>query len=367
MKKIKLKKLVCTIICFTFTSSLFALEIDEKLTLRILKISKSKKTILINRGIEDGLNKGDHAKFYLTSGLVARGVIVEISPTRSAWSLYRHINPQYLATSKVMNLKISNPMKISADSTKSLYGPKKNQYNYKLKAKNSEPISAEDQKDKKELETIASTHEEQPVSPNGKSWEAWATIQISSISAEATATTQGTNSNTVDTISDSSSYIDLMIAVEKYFFTFSTSFLKNFSIYPFLHIQKQSTTTLTPMSVNSDLFEYGVGMSYHFLNKTNVINKFIGFATFNVAMGTTKDTTQTLDANREIKIVEYTGNTSSFSAGLGLKFNTRWGIGAKATLDYYVRNEAYDDINQTSYEKSVSGPRVYVGLSYRFY
>ena len=96
----------------------WALDIDEKLTLRFLKLSKTKKTILINRGIEDGLEVGDHAKFYLTTGMIARGVVVKTSPARSVWSLYRIIDPNHLVADKVVNLKIATPVKITPDPTK---------------------------------------------------------------------------------------------------------------------------------------------------------------------------------------------------------------------------------------------------------
>ena len=37
-----------------FGESLEALEVDEKLTIRLLDASTTKKTLLINRGLEDG-------------------------------------------------------------------------------------------------------------------------------------------------------------------------------------------------------------------------------------------------------------------------------------------------------------------------
>ena len=67
-----MKSLKIIIACL-FISSSYALEIDEKLTLRIVKTSDTKKTVLINRGQEDGLAKGDHAKFYLSVGCRTRG------------------------------------------------------------------------------------------------------------------------------------------------------------------------------------------------------------------------------------------------------------------------------------------------------
>src|SRR4051812_7385275 len=90
-----------------YSSHLWALAVDEKLPLRILKSSDSKKTVLINRGIEDGLVVGDHAKFFLTTGVVGRGVVIKASPSRSVWSLYRVISPTELVADKVMNLKIT--------------------------------------------------------------------------------------------------------------------------------------------------------------------------------------------------------------------------------------------------------------------
>ena len=54
---------------------------DETLTFRILKLSKTKRTLLANRGTDDGLEIDNHAKFYLTStGVVARAVVRKISP-----------------------------------------------------------------------------------------------------------------------------------------------------------------------------------------------------------------------------------------------------------------------------------------------
>ncbi|MBC7714750.1 MAG: hypothetical protein H7177_15495, partial [Rhizobacter sp.] len=97
-----------------------ALEIDEKLTLRFLKVSATKKTVLINRGGEDGLVVGDHAKFFITAGVIARGVAEKVSPSRSVWSLYRVVDPQEITQDKVLNLKIATPVKITDDPSRSL-------------------------------------------------------------------------------------------------------------------------------------------------------------------------------------------------------------------------------------------------------
>ena len=113
-------KLKCFLLISLIISNLHALEIDEKLTLRFLKVSSTKKTILINRGGEDGLVVGDHAKFFITSGVIARGVVEKVSPSRSVWSLYRVVDSNEITDDKVLNLKISSPVKITSDPTKSL-------------------------------------------------------------------------------------------------------------------------------------------------------------------------------------------------------------------------------------------------------
>ncbi len=97
-----------------------ALDIDEKLTLRLLNVSGTQRTVLVNRGAEDGLVVGDHAKFFITAGVIARGVVEKVSPTRSVWSLYRIVDSNEIVKDKVLNIKISTPAKITDDPTKSL-------------------------------------------------------------------------------------------------------------------------------------------------------------------------------------------------------------------------------------------------------
>ena len=108
------------IICLLFTFKAYTLEVDEKLTLKILDTSSTKKTLLVNRGLEDGLVKGDHAKFFNETGVFARAVLVKVSPSRSVWSVYQLIKPDDLTKSLVANLKISTPVKVTADKTKML-------------------------------------------------------------------------------------------------------------------------------------------------------------------------------------------------------------------------------------------------------
>ena len=63
---------------------------------------------------------GDHAKFFVTSGVIARGVVEKVSPSRSVWSLYRIVDPAEIIDGKVLNLKIASPVKITEDPSKSV-------------------------------------------------------------------------------------------------------------------------------------------------------------------------------------------------------------------------------------------------------
>ncbi len=103
-----------------------AVPIDSKFIGRILGASDSKKTILVNRGSEHGLAKMQHAKISIPSGVVARAVVVKISPSRSVWSVYRILKKDKIAPQLVATFKISSPVTLTTDESKNLgkLGPK---------------------------------------------------------------------------------------------------------------------------------------------------------------------------------------------------------------------------------------------------
>jgi hypothetical protein len=109
--------------CFLFILILgqtFALPLDSKVLGRIIGSSDSKRTILVNRGKEHGLREGDHAKISLPSGMVARGVVVKLSPGRSVWSVYRFFDAEKVNNNMVYTFKIAEPVKLTSDETKAL-------------------------------------------------------------------------------------------------------------------------------------------------------------------------------------------------------------------------------------------------------
>jgi len=112
------KLILLYFLCCSF--SLSALEVDKRLKARILELSKSKKTILLNKGSEDGLLKNDQAKFSDENGVFARGELIRVSPSRSAWSFFRIYNEEVIKKEKAVVIKITTPFKVTIDKTRSL-------------------------------------------------------------------------------------------------------------------------------------------------------------------------------------------------------------------------------------------------------
>jgi hypothetical protein len=215
------------IFIFLSINTLHALEVDEKLTLRFLKVSSTKKTVLVNRGAEDGLVVGNHAKFFVTSGVIARGVVEKVSPSRSIWSLYRVIDPNEITDNKVLNLKIGTPVKISEDASKSLKDEITPSGREKIKISKTKmnkeellDVDAYEADNDDALSTIPvakqnSKMEMSSFGPRENQWEVWSNVSANMLSGNAENINIGTVSAT--TTSRSSSH-DITLGVEKYFF-----------------------------------------------------------------------------------------------------------------------------------------------------
>ncbi len=120
MKKTLLLFFLLTMM-MTMSFSLFALEDDRRLIVRVLGVSATKKTILINRGREEGVKIGDHAKFSTPrDGYFARGVVSRVSPTRSVWSIYRTLKEGIIIENAVVTLKAASQVKLTKDESKAL-------------------------------------------------------------------------------------------------------------------------------------------------------------------------------------------------------------------------------------------------------
>jgi hypothetical protein len=386
---IYLKYFFALIILFNTLNS-FALDIDEKLTIRFLKVSNSKKTVLINRGAEDGLVVGDHAKFFITSGIVARGMVEKVSPSRSIWSIYRIVSNEDIVDNKVLNLKIASPVKVTNDPTKSLkeettiegedkIAVPKELDEVKSKSDSEKNDSKMDEKlneeDKKELEDMG-IKEKETVKPTksvkneleipvekvsvkstnmADTWETFGSLSMSALSGTVSG------DNTASSTSVSSSVFDLSIGLEKYFFT--SDVMKNISLFGI--INKKSVENGDSAKTTTDWLNYGGGVNYHFYNPPQAINEVIGFGSFSAGIGTVAIKEKTV-VGASATETNTDGSTKFFSLGVGIKYITSINFGARALIDYYSSGESFTYADGSTSTRSLSGPRLQLGVSYRF-
>src|SRR3989339_1046449 len=265
-----------------------ALEIDEKLTCRVLRLSSTKKTMLINRGMEDGLVVGDHAKFFITTGVVARGVVLKASPSRTIWAVYRMINPKEINVDSVVNLKITAPVKLTNDSSLAFgadqyddgnsenpnledmgnnvdLGGRSEDVPVDLRRTNSRSGGNKGSlNDESDLEDMYASNKKQVKPARGgnifsdesgvdtsRDWEVWSLYSLSILSTSAD---EGDDTK--------STTYDLYLGLEKYFNNPSAWFGK---ISPVLFIHTRSNSESTDGETeNRSIFQLGMGANYNF-------------------------------------------------------------------------------------------------------
>jgi outer membrane protein W len=384
------------------STALHALEIDEKLTLRFLKVSNSKKTVLINRGAEDGLAVGEHAKFFITSGVIARGVVEKVSPSRSIWSLYRVVDSAEIVDGKVLNLKIASPVKITDDPSKSLKdepipgGSEKMDMNDPAESGKADDFTLIDEADKKEMEglgiddeTVPEKKAEKPSKNSSKNkkrsdnipvvnetvsydkfsdrnWEVFGTVYLTSLSGTTSDPIVTDASGNTVTTDSSSTNIDFSLGIERYLTNLDSETWRNFSGQAF--VRSQTVKSGSGTTVTSQYTDFGGGISYHFFNPPNAVNKFIGFGNASLGVGKVSISTSNSTTGTSSDI---TGSDNFFSVGLGSKFYVSNGLGLRAMVDYYHNTESleYPDTaagGARSVSTNLNGFRFQIGMSYRF-
>jgi hypothetical protein len=343
-----------------------ALEIDEKLTGRILKVSQSKKTILINRGIEDGLAEGDHAKFYLSVGVVARGVVVKSSPTRSVWSVYRLVNHDYIKEEQVVNLKISAPVKITKDESRMLVEENTPDSVVGVDPRNlGIPLAegAEDLAPGESLSTRSNLNQmerAEVTSIANLNIELWGSLQFTSITAHTVAG-DGSSETTGDEPRTALTFGG------EYYFKEDKLWYGRLSFGAYYSMTKVANMIFSGGSNRDDSHEFGGSLFYHPLAVPSAVNKIIPFGTFSYLMGTSTSTYNPGEENSVGKDEIVAGVFSGYSLGGGVKYYTAHGYGARITLDYYARTDEFEtDEYSVLWTKTHVGPRLYMAISYRF-
>lgn len=345
-----------------FSSSAFALEIDEKLTARLIRISETRKTVMINRGTEDGLVDGDHAKFIVTAGIVARGVCVKSSPTRSVWSIYRLVNADFIVPDSVMTLKITTPVKITKDESQALVQedtPTKvtsgdpTQLGIPLaEGAQDIPAAGEDAVSQTDLKSL---EESEPVTIVEKNVEIFSILNISGLTAN-------TKTNTADkSFNNQQSYLHLGLGGELYPRR-ERDWYSKFSLQGMVNLMRISSQSYNGVATTNDVTEFSLGMNWHPTKLPSQTMTFIPYLHVEANMGTVKSSVKS--GTDEIS---QNGGTQGFAAGFGYKFFTSSGFGIRALADYYYRTETYkQDELLNKYNKKVGGPRFMIGLAYRF-
>lgn len=352
-----MKNFVITLL-LTISASSFALEIDEKLTVRILGLSGTKKTVLANRGLEDGLVVGDHAKFFLTTGVIARGVVIKASPGRSIWSVYRIIDSEKIVKDKVVNIKISSPVKLTEDPSRAIKADDMSgTIPVMSRGKMTEPLPEVTAEERSELDGMMG--DQAPVvvgsSSSSKTLEVYGVLSLNSLSGTFE---QG------DATGDSSvGNLDFTLGFEKYFST-KGSFLENISIFAL--ISKRTSNSGIEVSTSSDWTEYGIGANWHFYNSPFSNNRPIGFVTAAGGVGSATMETE-VSSTSATSVDPLSGSSNFMLLGVGGKYFLRNGFGARLTLDYFKSGSTFEfDDSDENLTLSLSGIRFRVGMSYRF-
>lgn len=108
-----MKLFIFLLIAFSFNAH--ALEYNDVLPkVNVIKTYKD-NFLVINRGLEDGINKSDHIKLTNTKGYIARAICIKTSMLLSHWKVYRVVNPELLSYDDHYKLRSMNQSKIPDD------------------------------------------------------------------------------------------------------------------------------------------------------------------------------------------------------------------------------------------------------------
>lgn len=349
-----------------------ALEVDEKLTLRVLKLSDTRKTMLVNRGTEDGLTEGDHAKFYVSSGVVARGVIVKISPSRSVWSIYRLVSADQVVSDTVMSLKITPPVKLTMDESKMIV-----QEDTPLELSSSDPQrlgiplaeGAEDLPQGMDMNSrenamrseLSALQNSLPKNIKNRNVELWSGLSMQSLGSQSSD-----DSPTVNSFPGNDSRVQLSANLE-YYHKNEKEWWSRFSPFAFVNIQNRMNAAFQGSKQSESLTEFGGGVNFHPWAMPSTINEFIGFLSFSFGVGQVSSVYEPGAENPNGPVEEAIGTSISYAIGGGFKFYTAKGWGARIILDYYMRGDTLaETLGNTTWTRTSAGPRLLVGMGYRW-
>lgn len=358
-------KLFLILAALGFSLQAFSLEVDEKLTVRLLKVSESRKTLMVNRGTEDGLVEGDHARFLVTAGIVARAVCIKVAPTRSVWSVYRLVNADFIVNDSVMTIKITPPVKITKDDSQALV---QDDTPTKLPA---DPQAVGIPLAEGAQDIVPGTDSMDGISDGDirgledvtiveKNFEVFSFLNISGLSAITKADVGDKKFSN----SQSSHHIgfggELYSRRERQWYS-------RFTLLGAVSLMRTNAQSYNGFSATNDITEFTIGTNWHPGKMPSATYQFIPFFHLGLNIGSVRSSvSQGLTATTTD---DRTANASSngFQIGFGYKYYTREGFGARAIVDYYARNEKFKrDEDDNSFDRTTAGPRFMMGISYRW-
>ena len=349
-----------TLLFALLVGQIFALEIDEKLTLRVLRTSDSRKTILVNRGSEDGVAKGDHAKFYLSTGVVARGVAIKSSPTRSVWSMYRLVNADFIRADQVMKLKATPAVKVTKDESRSLVDddmvlvPKDPRELGIPLAKGADDLKGNELNSEEVIRKY-----EESLNISDKNWELFGRFSFDRLNSKTTTSEGGANY----------SYREQSTILEfgaEYYFKNEETWYSRFSLVGAMRINRVALMSFEGTGVEESRTLFGGGVNWYFWRRPYYVHTLIPFANASFLLGSTSSNISPGDSSSATSDT-VSANTRVIILGGGVKYYTRKGYGALARLDYEMITDNFSsDSSGANWQKRTNGPRISLGFNYRF-
>lgn len=349
------------------------------LTVRLLSHSESKKTVLINRGSDDGLSLGIQSQFSAESGVVARGELIELSPQRSLWSLYRLPQPELVTPDMILQLTQIPPVKLTSDESRNL-----------IREEWQESMVGEERVKDLPFSELPADIPLDLWKPSKRSQMAQQAQLQGAVNTQVTGgeldlsdhpwevslrLALQSSSATTETIDKTQRYegdlslTNFFLGIER-FFPRAGSIFKRLSVTPFIEYQQMSLLSYEGTLSDTTLINLGALASLY-LGSLHRAPGLVFDLHGLFARGTIEDSVATgsrsLGTGAETSIVK--GDSQTMGIGVGMKFYTseRWSL--QANLDYLTRMDQFeiDPLNNNqAWDRESTGPRLQLGLGKRF-
>ncbi len=335
-----MNKILLILFFLLFYQQSFSLPTDKKISANIISISSTKHTIMLNRGLSSAIVAGDHVKLIVDGTLIGRAIAVQVTPSRSIWSIYNFYKKELLIKNLSITIKMSTPVKLTSDKTKTYSYPE-----FILSDQKKHEESLINSKEVFELSKEMAPRCDSPGSTlllntggvfSNKNWDIFGFVSFLSSNLKS------------ETSSNSSLTFNIYGGIEKYLPTIS----KNISV----HLSLMENYSKKADHVN--IFEILAGVNWHFLNAPDFYNLPIFYVHTHIGMGN-HSTTNSSSTN-------LSGSSNSIALGIGYKYYLANSFGFRIQLSYQVRNVTYpiqDSVNLNFSEGSIEP---LFGLSYRY-